>query len=85
MAKAKVGSADIRVPVAVRALLQRINRKTRPASEVKRLKGRAAKIHGHFIRVDPEKGSLLGSRVDLDKYAREIGVLRPWEMVEVEK
>ena len=79
-AKAK---ADNRVPVTMRAVVQRINRKLRPDEEVlKKTRGMQAYLDlGDYYVLDWNRNNLVDKNVDPESMARELGVLLPYERV----
>ncbi len=85
----KVESGKLKVPVSVRALIARVNRKLVERGEVVR---RTHPVHdedgnplynndqlGQFFRVSMRQEALVETHVDLEKFARELGVLALWE------
>jgi hypothetical protein len=91
----KTAETKNQVPITTRAIVQRINRKLATDDrKLVKLRGRAAGECGDWVVVPiPNRADVRGwgragplSRVeqynvDLDALGREIGVLRPWEMV----
>jgi hypothetical protein len=72
-----------KVPVSMRAIIQRINRKLAVDDEVlKTTRGERAKfdLGSHFI-LDWRRNFIVAKYVDPEAYAREIGVLAEWEEV----
>lgn len=73
------------VPVTMRALLQRINRKLAPDEIVKAARTEAQKeMVGSFYRVDLGSSpapSVNEKHIDLEKLGRKLGVLQPWERI----
>lgn len=69
-----------KVSVSERALTQRINRKLKQDGEVLRraTAANAASIGDYFI-VDLTRNSIASQRVNPERLARELGVLKPWE------
>jgi hypothetical protein len=71
------------VPVTMRALVQRINRKL--AKEGEKLKasrgGRDVAAVGDYYLVDLEANAVCGTFVDPEVLGRKIGVLAQWEHV----
>ena len=74
----------VTVPVTMRALIQRINRKLRADDELlKTARGpRAASSVGRYFICDPRRNSITRQRVDPEALGRELGVLAAWERVE---
>jgi hypothetical protein len=71
------------VPVTMRALLQRINRKIREGDQVLKVtRGERAWVdYGDFYILNSRRNSVTRDHVDPEELGREIGVLRPWEQV----
>lgn len=73
-----------KVPVTMRALIQRLNRAL--AKDGQQLKAyRTAPEHpdfGLYYSVDVNRNSIKAEHVDPEKWARDMGVLKPYEMVE---
>lgn len=71
------------VPVTLRALLARINRKLKP--EMKSLKtargDRMRQDVGDFYIIDVRRNFVMASHVDPEEYGRDLGVLREYETV----
>ena len=70
-----------KVPVTMRAVIQRINRKLAPNME-KLLAARSERVRrdlGDYYVVDQRRNFLIHKDVDPETYAREIGVLAEWE------
>ena len=70
-----------KVPVTMRAIVQRINRKLAPNME-KLLAARSERVRldlGDYYVVDQRRNFLIHKDVDPETYAREIGVLAEWE------
>jgi len=68
-----------KVPVTERALVQRINRKLK--QDWKRLcTGRNESSYlGRYYVVDTHRNTVLNFRIELETYARDLGVLQGWE------
>ena len=69
------------VPVTLRALTQRINRKL--ATEGQKLlaargETQKAEVGNHFI-IDTEKNVVVAKNVDLEKLGKKLGVIKPFE------
>jgi hypothetical protein len=75
--------AASKVPVTMRALLQRINRNLAGQNEVvKAARGEQARAElGSFYRVDLDASAVNEKHVDPEKLARKLGVLHPWEQL----
>jgi hypothetical protein len=75
-----------RVPVSERALTQRINRHLVHDDKalVKSRQGSAARREGYgeWYTIDTRRNQADRGDIDLEKFARELGVLRPWEYLE---
>jgi hypothetical protein len=71
------------VPVSMRALVQRINRKLKADGEMlKMARGRAASSVGRYFICNPQRNWIVKERVDPEALGRELGVLAAWERVE---
>ena len=72
-----------KVPVTMRALIQRINRKLHDDDEVlRKLRGDRGLVDlGRYYVVDWRLNSIVRTDVDPEDLAREIGVLKPYEAV----
>ncbi len=80
-----------RVPVTMRALLQRINRKYAaiareeglgwPGNEIKKSRGREASNIGDYYLLDTVRNFVKESDVDPADIGRELKVLAEWETV----
>ena len=72
------------VPVTMRALVQRINRKLAAKSEIlKKARGEKAKVEaGDYYVINSDRNILMLKRVDPEALGRKLEVLRPWESVE---
>jgi hypothetical protein len=84
MAKAKSASAapTSGVPVTVRAVTQRLNRKLAEQNQqLKRSRGRSSSDLGDYYVLDFNNNSVVADHVNLTTLAKELGVLRPWEHV----
>jgi len=85
--KTATGKQQGQVPVTMRAIVQRINRKL-AADGYRRLKqsrGRPWKYLdcnvGKWFLVDGSRNHVERTNVDAEKFAKELGVLKPWEKV----
>lgn len=70
-----------KVVVSERAILARINRKLASDREAIR-KSRSVQMRasvGQFYRIDLMGNFISGYDIDLTRFAKELGVLRPWE------
>jgi hypothetical protein len=74
------------VPVGVRALIQRINRRLGSDNEVlKKSRGaRAQQDLGDYYVIDVSVGAVCHKDVDLEQFGRKLEVLNTWERVEHE-
>jgi hypothetical protein len=73
-----------KIPITKRALIQRINRKLKPQYERMqscRRNSRWWRDLGDLYVVDTYRNAIRNTHVDVEKYAREIGVLQPFEQV----
>jgi hypothetical protein len=84
MAKSK---AKVKVPVSERAVLQRVNRKLAPQYEALR-KWRSAGYQsgenwepGDIYHVDYSRNAMLEVKIDLESFARKLGVIADWETI----
>ena len=71
-----------KLPVTERALLGRVNRDLKYADEiVKRCRPdtRGADAFGRFFQVSTKTGKLVKQDLDLEKLARDLGVMHDWE------
>ncbi len=69
------------VPVTLRAVVQRINRKLAGGDEKLR-KNRGQRDWGDlgdYYIINTNRNFLVAGHVDPEAYARELGVLKPWE------
>ncbi len=70
------------VPVTVRALVQRINRRLAQddaTAAIRAVRGRARHDLGHFVLI--RKGKAYPLNASLEKYARDLGVMERWESI----
>ena len=75
--------SEATVPVTERALIQRINRALRKEDQVLR-QARSERVRldlGTFYVVDVRRNLLLEKDVDLETFARDLGVLKGYEHV----
>lgn len=83
MGKAKAKGGLGKVPVTVRAVVQRINRKLAPEGEVLKTP-RSTRLRqevGDFYVLDVNHNWVTAKDVDPEELGRELEVLRPWEEV----
>jgi len=73
--------SEATVPVTQRALMQRLNRALRPRDEmVRQARGdRARQDLGDFYVVDAHRNVVVRQGIDLEAFAREMGVLKGYE------
>jgi hypothetical protein len=71
------------VPVSLRALLQRINRKLAAQEEcLKATRGERGRHDlGDYYIVDVRRNFVVATHQDPETLGRELGALRPWEAV----
>ena len=71
-----------KVPVSLRALIARVNRKLRPDDErLKTARGRARSSVGDHYIVNFKRNWIVSKDVDPEAVGRELGVLEKWEVV----
>ncbi len=73
-----------RVPVTLKSVIQRLNRKLEKEEKMlKAARGAKAKhLFGDYVVVDIRNGYVIPPKpVDVEKLAREVGALREWEEV----
>jgi hypothetical protein len=68
-----------KMPVSERAVYQRVNRKLRPQGQQLKAPRRPDPSIGRYYVLDVDRNALLWFQVDLENYARELGVLAEWE------
>jgi hypothetical protein len=69
-----------KMPVSERALYQRINRKLRSDGSLILKASRRPDLEvGKYYVIDTNRNALVLMRVNLEKYARALGVLNGWE------
>ena len=71
------------LPISERSLIRRVNRKLADDNQVLRMaRGERAKRHvGEFYIVDTRRNFIVSKYINLLMFAREMGVLRPWEHI----
>jgi hypothetical protein len=77
-------TAETKIPLTKRALIQRINRKLKGQDErlqACRRNSRWWRDLGDYYIVDLDRNSIAATHIDFQKYASEIGVLQPFEEV----
>jgi len=81
-----MAAGKVRVPVTRRALIQRVNRAlAKDGEQLKATKGTQAQLDlGDFYVIDISGNSVSRKDVDLEKLARELGVLKPYEALAAE-
>jgi hypothetical protein len=75
-----------KMPVSERAIIQRINRKLKPALEALKV-ARSERMRldvGQYYIIDYRMNAILHHDVDPEALGRELGVLKPWEEVRYE-
>ncbi len=67
--------------ISKRALIQRINRRLKDDGQVLRTaRGEGAQIEvGRYYSIDIYHNCLVFKHINLEPYARKLGVLSPWE------
>jgi len=70
-----------KVGVSKRAVLARVNRKLAADGEALRAY-RTYQPRGEYYHIDLNKNWLIAEFTNLEPFAREIGVLKPWEKLE---
>lgn len=73
-----------KVPVTMRALIQRINRRlTKDEEHLKSIRGERFRHElGDYYIVDLNRNAIVAKQVDPEELGRTLGVLRPFERVE---
>jgi len=73
-----------KVPVTMRALIQRINRKLAAQGEkLKTYRGGRSEVQlGRYYIIDVRRNFLVAGNQDPEGLGRELGVLKEWEKVE---
>ncbi len=73
-------------PVTTKAITARINRKLKPDFKMlRKTRGRIMQSNfGQFHVIDLRRNRILDTHVDLEAYARELGVMRGYEFIEDE-
>ena len=73
----------IKVPIAKRAVVARIDRKLKHDGRMlKTLRGyKAQRDLGDYYVVDLDRNMIIETHVDPEAYGREIGVLEEWEVL----
>lgn len=71
------------VPVTVRALIQRINRKlAKDEEKLMKLRGERGRDDlGDYYVVNLDRNHVVNSHIDPEQFGRKIGVLEEWETV----
>jgi len=72
-----------KVPVSMRALIQRINRTLKPDLETLKItRGEQMRREvGDYYRLNLRYNCISGKHMDPEEYGRNLGVLQPWETV----
>lgn len=69
-----------RVPVTMRALIQRINRVKDTWDVLKKRRGEAGRADlGDYYVIDVNRNAIVNTHVDPEQLGRKLGVLREWE------
>jgi hypothetical protein len=68
------------IQISKQALVQRVNRKL--SQEHKQLRAYRGKESGGFFVIDLDKHVVVFKKVDVEAFARKLGVLKEWELVE---
>ncbi len=78
-----MATKPIKCPVTKRALVQRINRKLAVKGEkLIATRGEIAQFElGEFYRVSVAGGTITSKHVEPEKLGRELGVLKPYEVL----
>ena len=73
-----------KVPVSMHALTQRINRKLRPKLEILQIaRDEPLRLEvGYYYIIDFRTNAVTHTNVDPKQLARELEVLKPWEIVQ---
>ena len=79
----KRGTGMLKVPVAVRALEQRIDRALKKdGHELQKLRGqRAKRLFGEYVVVDLSSNEVVQSHIHIERLAKTLKVLEPYETV----
>ncbi len=71
-----------KVPVSTRAVIQRINRQLAPDQVLRATRGDRARLDlGDYWVHETSRNLTLQTRVDPEDFARELGVLKDYEVV----
>jgi len=72
-----------KVPVSVKALVQRINRRLKDDEQIlKKSRGARARLDlGEWYVLNWNRNLIVDKRVDPEELARELGVLHEWEVL----
>lgn len=74
--------ALVKVPVTEHALLQRLNRHlVQLGQQIRKSRRPVDSNTGAYYCIDIRHNLVQAAHVDLERWAREIGVLRQWEVV----
>ncbi len=76
--------ASKRVGATVKALLQRVNRRLRE-NDQRVCRARSERVRlgpGAFYAIDEKRSLILGKDVNLEQLARELGALKPHEVLD---
>ena len=76
----------MKVPVSLRALMQRINRILAKDSErlckARTERERLDRYMGPFYLINESRNELIGGRLDPEELGRNLGALKPWEYLD---
>ena len=78
-----VGATGNKVPITVRALIQRINRKLKPDNQqLKVTRGQRWRSNlGDYYIVDTYRNNIVNSGIDPESYGRKLGCIEAYETV----
>ena len=72
----------VKVPITMRALVQRINRALPRSKRLKIARDDKRELLGNYYIVDANFGAVVQMHVDVEALARELGCLERWEKVD---
>ncbi len=83
MAKQKEGEGNTRLPVTVRSIRQRIDRKLPKGQQLRSANRSARWVEeiGAFFLVDKAKGTVIERDVDLAELAKRLGCMEDYERI----
>ena len=72
-----------KVPVSLRAVIQRVQRKLEAKGEMLKgaRDGAAMADLGKFYTIDVKRNCIVHRDIDIEQFAREVGALKAWEVV----